>query len=70
VLEEKQLVVCNANADVIIYQSLEGGKVLQEKYRFQADFNHKDATIVHQPICRILFASHEMGRYSVLVETI
>ena len=38
--------VCNANAHVVVYQSLESGKVLQEKYRFQADFANKDATIV------------------------
>lgn len=46
VFEEKGLVVCNANAHVVVYQSEEAGKVLREKYRFQADFANKDATIV------------------------
>jgi hypothetical protein len=40
------LVVGNANANVVVYRSLEAGKKLEEMYRFVADFAGKDATIV------------------------
>lgn len=34
VCEHKQLVVGNANAHVVVFRSTEGGKQLQELYRF------------------------------------
>jgi hypothetical protein len=46
VFEEKQLLVCSANDQVIVYHAQEGGKTLTEKYRFRADFSLKDPIIV------------------------
>lgn len=60
--EEKNLVVCNANDHVIVYRSLEGGKILEERYRFKADFSQKDATIVCWILIRILYVFRMMER--------
>ena len=54
--------VCNANDHVIVYRSLEGGKMLEERYRFKADFSQKDATIVSWILSRILFVFRVMEK--------
>lgn len=54
--------VCNANDHVIVYRSLEGGKMLEERYRFKADFSQKDATIVCWILIRILYVFRMMER--------
>lgn len=70
VCEQKQIVVANANAHVVVFTSVEGGKQLEELYRFEADFAAKDATIVPPPTCRTLFAFPRKETWSVWVAMI
>jgi gamma-glutamylcyclotransferase (GGCT)/AIG2-like uncharacterized protein YtfP len=62
VYEEKNLVICNGNEYIIVYRSLEGGKHLEERYRFRADFSQKESTIVYWFIIRILFVYPVMAK--------
>jgi hypothetical protein len=63
-------VVCNANAHIVVFQSLEDGKTLQEKYRFEADFAVKDATIVRIILRRMPSVFQRVERSSAWVAMI
>jgi hypothetical protein len=62
--EHRQLLVCNANEFVVVYDVRDAGRDLCERYRFQADLSPRHGNVVLLPPPRTPSASPHPATFS------